>query len=656
MRGMWAGPRNRLEFATSRATMCGMLRRILLGGAIFLCVASVPLAWIGCAAGSSTENNSGYSGQTGGSGGGTAEAGTGGTGGSAGTGGSSGSSGAGGSVGPDGSVGDAGAAGSAGEDGGIDDGGSDASLPDSGPDAPADAAPEADPCASGCPAGWWDIDGNPLTGVCGCEYQCTKTSNEDPIDPAFTDSNCDGTDGVAEACVYVAADGVDDASHGTRDAPVHTIAYAIDMAHSKGVDVCLAGETFNEFVQIVAGVSVYGGFDENDPNFRFKRSATAQTIITASGTAVEALTIDKDTHLEGVTIQALSPTSGAGASTYGVRLGGGTGKFYVRYNNISVGAGLDGDSGVDGQPGAQGANGQAGGNGCSDCSGSGAGAPQTASTCGVPGGNGGNGGNGNSNGNTGGNGTGTSGGNGGAASGACYSPSSAGGSASSVLLQGANGSPGGASVDIGTLSGTGYYQPPQAPSGGTGTAGASAGGGGGGGGGSPTLGGFNVCKADGGGGGGGGGAGGCGGGPGTGGKGGGGSFAIAAAGGILIVEGNSISVAKGGKGGMGGNGAAGGGGGSGGPGGAQADDSGGGGQGGNGAPGGVGGPGSGGVGGPSACVIATSNVTLTFNVGTGSTQNSCTNQGGGSGGQAGTNNGMTAQPGPTGRSGALISL
>jgi|GEM_PF-3394230 len=624
-----------LESVADCATMWGMMRTALLGGAVFLGAVSIPMCWVGCAAGDAAEGGT-YSG-SGGSGGG---------GGSTNTGGSTGNGGTGGSSGSGGTVGG---------DAGIEDASEDTTAMDGAPDSPEDVAAEADPCAAGCPADTWDIDGNPLTGTCGCEYQCHKTSSDDPIDPALVDDNCDGTDGVAEACVYVAANGVDDTTHGSRMAPVKTIAYAIQQAAAKHVDVCLAGETFSEFVQMVAGVSVYGGFDQNDPNFAFRRSNAVQTIITATGTVVEALTIDKDTHLEGLTIQALSPSSPAGASTYGIRLGGGTGKFYVRYNNINVAAGLDGEDGVDGQAGEKGADGAAGADGCDGCSGGGDGAPQTVSTCGVPGGKGGRGGYGNANGDAGGNGTGTSGGNGGASTGQCYSTSSTGGSASSVLIQGANGSPGGTSVEVGTLSATGYYEPPQAPSGTIGTPGASAGGGGGGGGGSPTLI-WGICYSDRGGGGGGGGAGGCGGQPGSGGKGGGGSFAIAASGGVLIVEGNSLSVGRGGKGGKGGSGGAGGLGGSGGPGGAGKDDSGGGGQGGNGAPGGHGGPGSGGVGGPSACVIASSNVALTFQVGAGPTQNSCTNQGGGAGGPAGSNNGMTAQPGPTGKSGALISL
>jgi hypothetical protein len=47
-------------------------------------------------------------------------------------------------------------------------------------------------------------------------------------------------------------------------------------------------------------------------------------------------------------------------------------------------------------------------------------------------------------------------------------------------------------------------------------------------------------------------------------------------------------------------------------------------------------------------------VNLTFQVGLGWDKNSCANGGGGGGGPAGQNDGLTAQPGPTGKSGQQI--
>src|SRR5262249_20306418 len=119
----------------------------------------------------------------------------------------------------------------------------------------------SDPCAAGCPAGTDDIDGNPLTGMCGCEDGCHNVSATAPIDANFTDDNCDGSDGVVEQCVYVSAGQGVDTAPGTRTMPMQTIAAAIARAQQNAVPaVCLSGEIYNETVTVVSGISVYGGF------------------------------------------------------------------------------------------------------------------------------------------------------------------------------------------------------------------------------------------------------------------------------------------------------------------------------------------------------------------------------------------------------------
>ena len=44
-----------------------------------------------------------------------------------------------------------------------------------------------------------------------------------------------------------------------------TLAYAIGRGKQRGMDVCLSGEIYQGEVDLVAGVSVYGGFNEHDP-------------------------------------------------------------------------------------------------------------------------------------------------------------------------------------------------------------------------------------------------------------------------------------------------------------------------------------------------------------------------------------------------------
>jgi hypothetical protein len=465
--------------------MCTMMRKALFGGIAILSLASAAV-WLGCSASGSTDVDPGTGG-----GGSTQDSGKESAAGSAGSGGSAGAAGHAGTGGGAGSAGDAGTAGS---DGGLTDAtpdsATDASLDsstdgsaddasiDGSPDAPTDAQPDT-ACASGCPAGTWDIDGNPLTGQCGCEYTCTKTSQDDPIDPDYTDANCDGTDGVAERCVYVASNG-NDTNPGSRQSPVQTIAYAIQLADTlgNGTAVCLAGEKFSGFVAIKSGISIYGGFDQNDPDFAFRRSNKVTTTLESQGTVLEALKIDGDTHIEGLTIHAVKP-SDLGSSSYGVRLADGLGTLYVRYNVINSDDGVDGADGANAAaPGDDGTNGTKGDDGTKSGSSGGSGGPTTTSACGTPGGKGGDGGYGSAAGTNGADGSQGAKGGPGSSSSACFGGGHTAGDGESVTAMGGPGTPGGQCDALGTMSSTAFYAPPKAPAGTEGKPGGSGGGGG----------------------------------------------------------------------------------------------------------------------------------------------------------------------------------
>src|SRR5438094_2674646 len=81
----------------------------------------------------------------------------------------------------------------------------DASPSDAGPSGK-DAARDAVDGGNDCPPGHVDLNHQAADG---CEYACTPgpAAPSDPIDPSFTDENCDGSDGVVAKCVFVAADG-----------------------------------------------------------------------------------------------------------------------------------------------------------------------------------------------------------------------------------------------------------------------------------------------------------------------------------------------------------------------------------------------------------------------------------------------------------------
>ncbi|MDI1450636.1 PE-PGRS family protein, partial [Polyangium sp. 6x1] len=493
---------------------------------------------------------------------------------------SSGSGGAGGEAG-------AGGAGGTGGEGGAGGGGTGGS-----------GGGMVDPCSMGCPTGFWDVDGNPLTGAqCGCEYQCTLVSaDKDPIDDGYKDDNCDGTDGMAEQCIYVSTGAGNDANAGTRQDPMKSIAAAIQQAQAKGVpSVCLSGEIYNEAVTVASGINIYGGFDHNNADFRFRRSSAVKTTVRATGTVFYAPQIDQETHIEGITIEALTP-QGAGESTYGVRLGGGVGDLYVRYNEMLIGAGTSGTAGVNGAAQAQsqapgGGNGSAGAQKNSN-SGIGAAAP----VCDAPGGKGGDGGANENNGQAGSPGNGGTAGGSGSAWNSCTPAIGGAGPAGGNGQNGADSAQGQAGQGGTALGGVmaHVYRPAHGTDGMNAQIAKAGGGGGGGGGGS----GGGLCFGDWdkGGGGGSGGCGGKGGNGGKGGMGGGGSFGVFAASGKVTVAKNQIQTGSGGNGGLGGNGALGQLGGIGGNGGAHSDDSGPGGKGGNGGKGSAGGAGGGGGG------------------------------------------------------------
>jgi hypothetical protein len=490
--------------------------------------------------------------------------------------------------------------------------------------------------------------------------QCTHTHQQltatDHPDYDFTDANCDGIDGDIAKSIFVAPPPTGDDTHdGSMASPVATIAKGIQLATPNKLDVLIAIGTYAESVTLVAGVSLYGGYDAADSWKRARHASGAGTIIQGSTTAVLGQSIAEETHVELVEIHSTKATT-AGDSSYGVRIVSSTGPVVIS-DCIVVAA--DGVDGAAGGAGSTGSNGSAGNSASGTTRGGSGGSP-----CGANGGNGANGVSGVTPGATGdtgtqvtGGGTGGPGGSGGGQGSCSTTASSDGSPATPVGLPlspgnpgdpGSNGNPGAA---FGTLNGTGLYLP---VAGGDGQSSGGAGGGGGGGGsGGGSAHGSNLictnCSSVSSGAGGGGGGGGCGGAVGHGGGGGGSSLAIVVVNSVVTVDRCSLASGNGGKGGKGGDGGAGGSGAGGGGGAGQQCSSnscstrcgGAGHAGGTGGNGGKGGGGTGGSGGASVCVVYTGSAPTT-------TSNACTNGGGGTGGTGGTNGASTAPSGPTG--------
>lgn len=426
-----------------------------------------------------------------------------------------------------------------------------------------------------------------LGGTSSTLAQCCDIASPPPVtdlpDDLFTDSNADGIDGMRCGPIFVRPEGAD-ANPGTIDRPMRTINAAILAAasYSPPRDVYVSAGIYNERVQFISGVDVYGGYNAATnwsrsairPTFQSDRvGALAQQIIVPT-------TID---HV------AINCTPGISLATHAIGL-------LVRQNSAAITLSAcdvqsgPGFAGVAGSNGASGANGGNGGPGLSGASGGGGGAPGSGgANAGGAGGMGGTGSPSPTAGSAGANGAGPggNGGGGGASGGSGQNGANGvnggfGGSGS----PGSNGA-GGSTFNAAGVNGT------------DGTPGRGGGGGGGGGGqGCPF-----ICTSNDGGGGGGGGAGGEQGRGGAGGAPGGSSIALV----IDSATASSINSAlrsfNAGAGGSGGLRGAGGSGGSGGPGGAPDDDSGPGGNGGSGGAGGAGGYGGGGAGGMSAAVL-----------------------------------------------------
>lgn len=422
--------------------------------------------------------------------------------------------------------------------------------------------------------------------------------------PGETDSN--GQVPVKEACVpsknpnpveadcgfFVRTSGNDMAA-GTKQAPVATLARAIELAGAgTGKAVYACAETFPEAVAVPAGVTIFGGLDCKVATWPYK-SREGRTTIAPEPDKIP-LTFAKGaaaTHIENIVAQAADASAPSGSSI-AVLAEGATVNLVLC--DLIAGAGATGaigatpadsigptdpsDPAIMGNPGTIACMGGPSGNV--------GGVEKPNALCPES--------------------IGGAGGTGLAEEGKAGSPGKPEdetfghgglGSTGGNCMDGGNGQPGvegtpgtGATAEsIGSISAKGYAGP-AAPSGGIGTPGQGGGGGGG------AKGKANCFGAS----GGSGGAGGCGGNGGLGGNGGGSSFALVSVGATFTFDQVTLTAGAGGTGGEGGIGQEGAIGGSGGTGGAQGTGTLAACKGGDGGPGGRGGKGGGGIGGHSA--------------------------------------------------------
>ncbi len=460
----------------------------------------------------------------------------------------------------------------------------------------------------GCLKGFVNLNNSPDDG---CEYECLFQSPIDHPDPEFIDADCDGIDGDVETGVFVMIGGDDENFLGDILHPFATINAAMAFAASKNPipEVYVAAGNYQEQVNLLNGVSVYGGYDSGNGWLRnFKTNVTTITWNgqeTLAVRSVIAKDITEPTVFDGFNIKTVSSAQASGSS-YGMHVSGCDSDLIISNNVIEAGNGMDGRNGTFGTNGQPGNNGTRGSDAfayfkCALCvctvfnleenmkPG-----PGGSSPCNMTGGMGGRGGDFGDPGFSG-----TAGLNSGGYGGSGAYDVSMSGNPGGAGAAGTKGPDGSGGLATGEVNAGGLWIPSSGANGTDGTHGKGGGGGGGGGGDDDeTIFSWECHSA--GGAGGGGGGGGCGGTAGTGGQGGGGSFGLFLVQSSPQVLNNTIKSNFGGNGGVGGAAGTGGAGGQGGDGGSDtADGAGAGARGGNGGKGGDAGSGGGGPGGSS---------------------------------------------------------
>lgn len=155
--------------------------------------------------------------------------------------------------------------------------------------------------ARGMDAGGMDaggMDANVLRDA-AVEAGCVPSSAVDVPDLMGSDTNCDGIDGDVDDAVFVSAAGTA-SGIGSREDPAQTLTRGIEIAQAMGrSQVLVATGEYAERVIVVAGISVYGGYDPAS----WARS-DARATVRAIGPVLEATDISTMTTISTLAFEA----------------------------------------------------------------------------------------------------------------------------------------------------------------------------------------------------------------------------------------------------------------------------------------------------------------------------------------------------------------
>jgi hypothetical protein len=182
-------------------------------------------------------------------------------------------------------------------------------------------------------------DGGTGPGAAGNADAGVSCLDVDLPDPSFVDSNCDGVDGDIAQAVFVSPSGAADGA-GTMTAPVASVSRALEIAKGTGKTQVLvaAAEYLAAHVELVEGVSIYGGYDAS----AWSRSASARTVFVGKGPVLTAVNVAMPTTLSFVTVRAQDAVA-AGESSIAVLLVRASG-LSLEDSEVVAGAGAPGSA------------------------------------------------------------------------------------------------------------------------------------------------------------------------------------------------------------------------------------------------------------------------------------------------------------------------
>ncbi len=233
-----------------------------------------------------------------------------------------------------------------------------------------DAAEERCKDAGRCVSGEDGEDAGPDAGVdSGTDAgedagPCTITSDVDLPDDQFLDENCDGVDGQADAGLFVdPAAGRDDPGRGSREAPLKTLARALELlreADGGGPNrVYLAGGFYDEAGLVLdVPASLHGGYVPGTTRWTRRADNLARVDGGPVGFTVQNVR-DAGIVLEYVYVRSANGAQ-PGDPSIAMRVLGSSG-VDLRHAVLEAGLGATGAAGSPGDAGPQGATGANGG-------------------------------------------------------------------------------------------------------------------------------------------------------------------------------------------------------------------------------------------------------------------------------------------------------